>query len=58
MVTASSFGLLGTDGNLRTMGWRSLCISTFDFIKLLAAGIKQEGKPLLNLMTTDGMTLE
>jgi len=40
------------------MGWRLLCIGTFDFIMLLAAGIKQGGKQLLNLMTTDGMTLE
>ena len=29
------------------MGWRLLCISTFDFIMLLAAGIKQGGKQLL-----------
>jgi len=44
--------------DLRTMGWRSLCITTFDFIMLLAVGIKHGGKQLLNVMTTDGMTFE
>ena len=40
------------------MGWRSLCITRFDFIILLAVGIKHGGKQQLNVLTTDGMTLE
>jgi hypothetical protein len=56
LATASFSGSLGIDGNLRTVGWRLLCITTFDFIMLLAVGIKHGSKQLLNVMTTDGMT--
>jgi hypothetical protein len=40
------------------MGWRSLCMTTYGFVMLLAVGIKYGGKQLLNVLITDGTTLE